>query len=160
MRHTKVTLTGELLLLGPQNGIWERVTKQFDLSTQTWLLNTTCSSTHFLANRRMMWPILNLPISVPSIGNHHYGGYEKIIKIKQVTNRSHQVWPWIIRFQMHRKTTNNMLPWKQTFRWFSCRQNRKETQRFSNVFNFQYGVCDELLIIIYCCYQGFAPIYI
>lgn len=149
MWHTKVILRGELLLPGPQNGMWERVTKQFDLSTQTWLLNTTCSSTHVLDNRRMMWPILNLPAIVPSIGNHYYGGYEKIIKIKQVTKRSRQVWPWIIRFLMHRKATNNNLPWRQKCRCFSCRQNWKETHCFPSVFNFQYRVCNELLTIIH-----------
>ena len=152
MWHTKVIFRGDgdikrwLLLTGPQNGMWERVTKWFDLSTQTWLLNTTCSSTHFLDNRRTMWPILNLPTLVPSTEN---GGYEKINKIKQVTKRSHQVWPWIIRIIMHRKATNNKLPWKQKFSFFSCRQNWKETYCFSSVFNFQCRVCNELLIIIH-----------
>lgn len=69
----------------------------------------------------------------PTPGNHYSGGYEKIIKIKQVTKRSHQVWPWIIRFLVHRKATTNKLPWKPKFRCFSCRQNWKGTLCFSSL---------------------------
>lgn len=123
----------------PPKWMWEKVTERFDPSTSMWSLNTTQSS-------RAMWPLVKQPhqLEITTVVM-----IIKIIKIKQVTKRSHQVWPWIIRFLMHSKASNNKLPWKQKFRRFSCRQNLKETHCFSSGFSFQYGVCNELLIIVH-----------
>lgn len=80
--HTKAMLQDGLLIPSPQNGMWEKVSEGYDLSTQPWLINTSGSSTHFLDNSRTMRPVLILPALAPSIGNRYYSGYDKIIKIK------------------------------------------------------------------------------
>lgn len=147
--HSRMMLTDELLLLATKLDVRKG-------HREVWSQHTNVViKYHWLQQSFPGQQQSNVTLfkTTPSIGNHYYGYVGtiiKIIKIKQVSKRSHQVWPWIIRFLLHSQASHNKLPWKQKFRSFSCRQNLKETLCFSSVFNFQYGVCNELLIIMHC----------